>query len=76
LLVFALLLLPAAIAHQVTSHPFAALALAAGLAVAMTWLGIAIGFYTGYTSSVCISLLAFASYVAVVGSSHVGRRHG
>ena len=76
LLVFALLLLPAAIAHQVTSHPFAALALAAGLAVAMTWLGIAIGFYTGYPSSVCISLLAFASYVAVVGSSHVGRGHG
>jgi zinc/manganese transport system permease protein len=76
LLVFALLLLPAAIAHQVTSHPFAALALAAGLAVAMTWLGIAIGFYTGYPSSVCISLLAFASYVAVVGSSHVGQRHG
>jgi zinc/manganese transport system permease protein len=76
LLVFALLLLPAAIAHQVTSHPFAALALAAGLAVAMTWLGIAIGFYTGYPSSVCISLLAFASYVAVVGSSHVRQRYG
>ena len=76
LLVFALLLLPAAIAHQVTSRPSAALALAAGLAVAMTWLGIAIGFYTGYPSSVCISLLAFASYVAVVGSSHVGQRHG
>jgi zinc/manganese transport system permease protein len=69
LLVFALLLLPAAIAHQVTTHPYAALALAAGLAVALTWLGIAIGFYTGYPSSVCISLLAFASYVAVVGSS-------
>lgn len=73
LLVFALLLLPAAIAHQVTSRPFAALALAAGLAVAMTWLGIAIGFYTGYPSSVCISLLAFASYVAVVGGSHIGQ---
>ncbi len=74
LLVFALLLLPAAIAHQVTSRPYAALVLAAGLAVALTWLGIAIGFYTGYPSSVCISLLAFASYVVVVGSSHVGHR--
>jgi zinc/manganese transport system permease protein len=68
LLVFALLLLPAAIAHQVTSRPSTALALAASLAVAMTWLGITIGFYTGYPSSVCISLLAFVSYVAVVGS--------
>ena len=72
----ALLLLPAAIAHQVSSRPSTALALAAGLAVAMIWLGIAIGFYTGYPGSVCISLLAFVSYVAVVGSSHVRRKHG
>lgn len=69
LLVFALLLLPAAIAHQIVSRPFAALALAAVLAVAFTWIGIAIGFYTGYPSSVCISLLAFVSYAAVVGGS-------
>ena len=75
LLVFALLLLPAAIAQQVTSRPYTALALAAGLAVALTWLGITIGFYTGYPSSVCISLLAFASYVAVVGSSRVSQRY-
>jgi zinc/manganese transport system permease protein len=74
LLVFALLLLPAAIAQQVTNRPYAALALAAGLAIAMTWLGIAIGFYTGYPSSVCISLLAFVSYVAVTGSNAVERR--
>src|SRR6266571_1199818 len=70
LLVFALLLLPAAIAHRVTSRPSWALALSAGLAVALTWFGIGIGFYTGYPSSVCISLLAFVSYV-VVGSSQV-----
>ena len=71
LLVFALLLLPAAIAHQVTSRPSWALALSAGLAVALTWFGIGIGFYTGYPSSVCISLLAFVSYVVVVGGSQV-----
>ncbi len=76
LLVFALLLLPAAIAHQVTSRPSTALALAAGLAIAITWLGITIGFYTGYPSSVCISLLAFASYVIVVGSRRVWQKHG
>ncbi len=69
LLVFALLLLPAAIAHQIVTRPFAALALSAVLAVLFTWIGIAIGFYTGYPSSVCISLLAFVSYVAVVGGS-------
>ena len=69
LLVFALLLLPAAIAYQVVSRPFGAIALAAGLAVAFTWLGLAIGFYTGYPSSICISLLAFVGYVTVVGGS-------
>jgi zinc/manganese transport system permease protein len=74
LLVFALLLLPAAIAHQITTHPYRALAFAAGIAIACTWLGITIGFYSGYPSSVCISLLAFVSYVTVVGGSRVGRR--
>lgn len=69
LLVFALLLLPAAIAYRIVSRPFAAIALSAALAVAFTWLGIVIGFYTGYPSSVCISLLAFVSYVVVVGGS-------
>ncbi|MBA2395685.1 MAG: metal ABC transporter permease [Ktedonobacteraceae bacterium] len=69
LLVFALLLLPAAIAHHVVSRPFEGLVMAAGLAVTFTWLGIAIGFYTGYPSSVCISLLAFTSYVVVIGGS-------
>jgi zinc/manganese transport system permease protein len=71
LLVVALVLLPAAIAQQVTTRPYAALALAAGLGVAFTWMGIAIGFYTGYPSSVCISLLAVASYAAVVGGSRL-----
>jgi zinc/manganese transport system permease protein len=76
LLVFALLLLPAAIAHRMTSRPSWALALSAGLAVVLTWFGIGIGFYTEYPSSVCISLLAFVSYVVVVGSSQVGGWHG
>jgi zinc/manganese transport system permease protein len=74
LLVFALLLLPAAIAQQVTTRPYVALALAAVLSVACTWLGIAIGYYTGYPISVCISLLAFCGYVTVVGGGTVRAR--
>ncbi len=73
LLVFALLLLPAAIAHQLTTRPFVALALSSVLAVIITWLGITIGFFSGYPTSVCISLLAFISYVMVVGGSRVRR---
>lgn len=74
LLVFALLLLPAAMAHQLTSRPFHALVLAAGLAVALTWLGMTIGFYTSYPSSVCISLLAVVGYMALVGGQRMGRK--
>ncbi len=66
LLVFALLLLPAAIAQQLVTRPYLALALAAGLALLFTWVGIAVGFYTGLPSSVCISLLAFVGYVAAL----------
>ena len=73
LLVFALLLLPAAVAHQLTTRPYSALSLSAGLAVLVTWLGIAIGFYSGFPSSVCISLLAFLSYVAIVRGQHLRR---
>jgi zinc/manganese transport system permease protein len=69
LLVFALLLLPAAIAQQLTSRPYTALALSGALAVVCVWLGVTVGFYTGYPSSVCISLLAFVGYAAVVGGS-------
>lgn len=74
LLVFALLLLPAAMAHQMTGRPFLALGLAAGLAVVVTWLGLTIGFYTSYPSSVCISLLTVAGYVAVVGGNRLRRK--
>ena len=55
LLVFALLLLPAAIAQHVTTRPYAALALAAAIGVAVTWLGIAVGFYTGLPSSAALA---------------------
>ena len=74
LLVFALLLLPAAIAQRLTTRPYAALGLAAVLAVGSTWLGLTIGFYSGLPSSVCISLLAFGGYIIVVGFSAIRQR--
>jgi zinc/manganese transport system permease protein len=67
LLIFALLLLPAAVVQQLTTRPFAGVGFAVMLAVLITWLGIAIGFYTGYPSSACVSLLAFLVYAAIVG---------
>ncbi|MBA3824087.1 MAG: metal ABC transporter permease, partial [Ktedonobacterales bacterium] len=83
LLVFALLLLPAAAAQAVTPRPYHALALASASAVAVTWVGITIGFYSGYPISVCISLVAFGGYASVVvwrwlagPASHLHRRTG
>ncbi len=66
LLIFALLLLPAAIAQALTARPFRALALAVGIALVVTWGGITIGFYSGYPISVCISLLAFVTYLGAL----------
>ena len=67
LLVFALLLLPAAIAHRLTTRPYLGLGMSSLLAVLGTWLGLAIAFYSSLPSSVCISLLCFVAYVAVMG---------
>jgi zinc/manganese transport system permease protein len=74
LLVFALLLLPAAISHRLTMRPYIGLGLAVFFALILTWLGLTIGFYSGLPSSVCISLLAFVAYVVVVGSSALWQR--
>lgn len=74
LLVFALVLLPAAIAQHLTIRPYQALALAAGLAVLITWVGIAISFYTSYPASACISLLAFIAYIMTLGGNAFVRR--
>jgi zinc/manganese transport system permease protein len=66
LLIFALLVTPAAIAHRLLTRPFAALFLSALLAVSFTCIGLAIGFYTPYPVSFLISTLAFITYVTVV----------
>ena len=65
LLVFALLLLPAAVAQQVTLSHGRGVALAAALALVVTWGGLAIGYYSGLPVSVCISLLAVGLYGVV-----------
>ncbi|MBA3825045.1 MAG: metal ABC transporter permease [Ktedonobacterales bacterium] len=79
LMVFVLLVTPAAIAQHVTVRPYRALALAALLALLFTWVGITLSFYTVLPVSTAVSGLAFLSYFAVrlarqprpgVGASH------
>jgi zinc/manganese transport system permease protein len=65
LLIFALIVTPAAIAVRFTSRPAFAIATGVGLAVAFTWLGLAISYYSPHPVSFFITTLAFATYVGV-----------
>lgn len=70
LLIFSLLVAPGAIAQRLLTRPFAALVLSAGLALAFTWVGLTIAFYTPYPASFLISALAFGSYLLVLLGQH------
>jgi zinc/manganese transport system permease protein len=63
LLVFALLVTPAATAHQITSRPGLGLALSVGLALAVTWLGLALAYFSIYPVGFYVTSLSFAGYV-------------
>jgi zinc/manganese transport system permease protein len=70
LLVFGLMVTPAAIAQNLTSRPYLALALSAGLAAAVVWIGLTLAFYISYPASFFITALAFGGYLL----SLLGRR--
>jgi zinc/manganese transport system permease protein len=75
LLVFALLVTPAAIAHQITSRPLLGVALSVAIALAVTWLGLALAYFSIYPVGFYVTSLAFALYVVVrLGRALAGRR--
>jgi zinc/manganese transport system permease protein len=63
LLIFALIVAPAAIAERFTSRPSRGLLLSALLAVLFTWAGLVAAFYLPYPVGFFITSFAFASYV-------------
>ena len=65
LLIFALIVTPAAIAMRFTSRPPAAIGIGIGLSLAFTWLGLAISYYSPHPVSFFITSLAFGTYLAV-----------
>jgi zinc/manganese transport system permease protein len=67
LLVFALLIAPAATAERWTRRPIATVALAVGLSVAFTWGGLELAFNSSWPVSFYISALAALSYLISVG---------
>jgi zinc/manganese transport system permease protein len=71
LLVFALLVMPAATAQQLTPRPAASLGLTVVIALAVTWLGLAVAYFTAYPIGFFVTSFAFAAYVGAA----VVRRH-
>lgn len=65
LLVFALLVTPAATAQQITARPGPGLALSVALALAVTWLGLGIAYFSPYPVGFWVTSLSFGLYVAV-----------
>jgi zinc/manganese transport system permease protein len=67
LLVFALLVAPAACAQTITRAPLAGLALSVGLALVIVWLSLAIAYFTIYPVGFYVTTLAFVLYAALRG---------
>ncbi|MDA8387104.1 MAG: metal ABC transporter permease [Nitrospiraceae bacterium] len=75
LLVFALIVAPAAIAQHITRRPFSAIVLSAAFGVAFVCCGMFLALATRFPVSFYISVLAALTYFIVVGSSHIIRPH-
>jgi len=75
LLVFALLVTPAATAQQLTARPARGLALSVALALLVTWLGLAIAYFSPYPVGFWVTSLSFGVYAGVrLVLSLLGRR--
>jgi zinc/manganese transport system permease protein len=76
LLVFALLVTPAATAQQLTARAGLGLALSVALALAVTWLGLGIAYFSPYPVGFWVTSLSFGLYVAVrLALALLARRH-
>jgi zinc/manganese transport system permease protein len=71
LLVFALLVTPAATAQRLTARPGPGLALSVALALAVTWVGLGIAYFSPYPVGFWVTTLSFGLYVAVRAGTHL-----
>jgi len=74
LLVFALLVMPAAAAQQLTARPGRSLALAIALGLGVTWLGLGVGYFSPYPVGFWVTTFGFATYVVAVGGRALATR--
>jgi len=74
LLVFALLVAPAAAAQQLTARIGLGIGLSVGIALLVTWLGLGLAYYTNYSVGFYVSSLAFAVYLIARARRQFARR--
>jgi zinc/manganese transport system permease protein len=74
LLVFALLVVPAAAAQALTARPALSVALAVIIAVAVTWTGLVLAYYSSYPTGVFITSVSFGVYVLARAARAVAER--
>jgi zinc/manganese transport system permease protein len=74
LLIFALLVLPAATAQAITSRPGLGLMLSVGIALLVTWTGLGIAYYSSYPIGFWITSLAFGLFVVARVARRVPRQ--
>jgi zinc/manganese transport system permease protein len=65
LLIFSLMVTPAAIAQQLAKRPWRALVLSVIISLASTWLGLTVAFYEPYPVSFFITTIVFILYLVV-----------
>jgi zinc/manganese transport system permease protein len=74
LLVFSLLVAPAAAAQALTPRPLAGLALSVGFALLIAWLGVGVAYFSIYPVGFFVTTFAFALYVIVRAAAFVRAR--
>jgi zinc/manganese transport system permease protein len=65
LLVFALLVTPAATAQQLTTRPGLGVALSVAIALLVTWLGLALAYFSIYPVGFYVTSISFSVYLLV-----------
>ena len=65
LLIFALMVTPAAVAQRITRRPAQGILVSVLIALLATWLGLFVSFYVPYPVSFFITTATFAAYLAV-----------
>jgi zinc/manganese transport system permease protein len=76
LLIFALLVTPAAIAQDITTRPGMAVIISVALALVFLWTGLAVGYFIPYPVGFFITTFAFVTYLAVRGGRFIHQRIG